>query len=113
MNVETKIIDSKHTLFNGTKPEAMYLSSFDDNLDVNDNCLPFGEETSDEKEVDVNDTYIEALNNYIGDHIIIPGRYYISILVKVKVKKENMMELTKLINTSTLCSTLKFMNWNS
>ena len=41
----------------------------------------------DQKEVDANDAYIEALGKYIGSTVVIPGHDYITVLSKVKHRK--------------------------
>ena len=44
MNVESKMGNSKRALFDGTKSDAIHLSAFDDERDVDDNVLLYGEE---------------------------------------------------------------------
>ena len=44
MTVESKMGNSKRALFDGTKPDAIHLSAFDDERDVDDNVLLYGEE---------------------------------------------------------------------
>ena len=48
-NVGHEIGNSKHSLFYGTNIETIYLSDFDDELDVDDDLLPFGEEINHQK----------------------------------------------------------------
>ena len=52
-------------------------------MDVDDNLVPYVEEIIDQKEVDVDNAYIEALDNYIGAKIFIPVHDYFPDLKKV------------------------------
>ena len=61
--VEDKIGDSKQPLFDGMDPEIVYYSAFGDAGNSENNVLPYGEEIQDQKEVEVNKAYIEALDN--------------------------------------------------
>ena len=62
-NVESKIGNPKHALLDETMTEAIYLSDLDDKLQVDDNILPYGEKIIYQKEVDVDNDYIEAKQN--------------------------------------------------
>ena len=56
-------------------------------------CLSYGKKIIDQKEVDADDVYIEAIVNYIGTNIFIPGRDYLPILVKVNIGNVTMRSI--------------------
>ena len=87
--VEAKIGNSNQPLFGGTDPDRVYYSAFGDTRDADKNLLPCGEDIQDQKEVEVNEDYIEALDNYIGEEVVIPGKYYIPVLARVKIRKQD------------------------
>ena len=53
------------------------------------NLLPYGEEIQDHKEVEVNEYFIEALDHYTGAKVVVPGKYSIPVLSRVKYRKRN------------------------
>ena len=72
--VEAKIVNADQTLFDGTDPDRVYYSDFGDTDDAGGNVLSYGEYIQDQKEVEVNKAYIEALDNYIGSKVVVPGK---------------------------------------
>ena len=51
--------------------------------------LPYGEDIQYQKEVEVNEAYIEALYNYIGSKLVVPGKDDILFLAQVKLRKRD------------------------
>ena len=51
--------------------------------------LHYGEETQYQNEVKVNEDYIEAFDNYIGSKVVVPGKYSIPFLARVKRRKRD------------------------
>ena len=51
------------------------------------NVLPYGEEIQDHKQVEVKKAYIEALDKYIRAKVVVPGKYSIPALSRVKRRK--------------------------
>ena len=49
--------------------------------------LPYGEDIQYQKEVEVNEAYIEALDKYIGSKVVVPGKYTIPVLAQIKLRK--------------------------
>ena len=49
--------------------------------------LHYVKEIQEQKEVQVNKAYIEELDNYIGAKVVVPGKYYISVLARGKLRK--------------------------
>ena len=68
-------------------PTGRYYSAFGDTNDVYNNMLPYGEYIQDQKEVEVDKAYIEELDKYIWSKVVVPGKYYIPVLAKVKLRK--------------------------
>ena len=85
--VNTKIGNSKPPLFDSTDTYRVYYSDFGENNGADDNVLPQGEDIQYQKEVEVKEAYIEALDNYIGSKLVLPGKYYIPVIDKVKPRK--------------------------
>ena len=85
--VEAKIGNSKQPLFDGTDTYRVYYSAFGDTRDAGNKVLLYGEEIQDQREVEDNEAYIEALYNYIGVNIVVPGKYYIPVLDQEKLRK--------------------------
>ena len=55
---------------------------FDDDPDVDDVVLPHGQDIKDQNTEEVDDAYVEALEEYIGNYTVVPEKDYISILTK-------------------------------
>ena len=85
--VETKIGNDNQPMFDGIDPDRVYNSAFGYTNDSGYNVLPYGEEIQDQKEVEFNKAYIEALHNYIGSKAVVPGKYSIPVLARVKFRK--------------------------
>ena len=85
--LEAKIGNSKQTLFDGIDTERIYYSTFEYTDNADDNLLPYGEDIQYQKEVKVNEAYIEELYNYIGSKLVVPGKYSIPVLAQVKRRK--------------------------
>ena len=51
--------------------------------------LPYGGEIQYQKEVEVNEAYIEALDNYIGSKVVVPGKDSIPVLYWIKFRKQD------------------------
>ena len=65
--VETNIGNAKHNMFDGKELGKVYDSDFGETDNADNNLLPYGEDIQDHKEVEVNEVYIVALYNYIGE----------------------------------------------
>ena len=55
---------------------------FDDDPDVDDVVLPHGQDIKDKNTEEVDDAYVEALDEYIGNYTVVPEKDSISILTK-------------------------------
>ena len=87
--VEAKIGNDKQHMFDVTDPDRVYYSSFGDNDNADEKVLSYGEEIQDQKEVEVNEDYIEELGNYIGSKIVVPVKYSIPVLALLKRRKRD------------------------
>ena len=70
-------------LFDGTDPDRVYSSFFGDTEYSDDSMLTYGEYIQYHKEVEVNEAYVETLDHYIGDKLVVPGKDYILVLDRV------------------------------
>jgi hypothetical protein len=88
-SVESKIGNYKQPLFNIHIPKGIYYNAFGDDMDADDNVLPYGDELVDQKTSEVNEAYLEALDEYIGVEVVIPGRDAQPVLATVKKRKRD------------------------
>ena len=88
-SVEARIGNAKQPLFNLADPEHIYYDAFDDDVNGDDIYLPYGDELQEMKTEEVNDAYLETLDEYIGAEIVIPGRDGLPVLTKVKKRKRD------------------------
>ena len=89
--VETKFGNNKQPLFDGTDPDRVYYSYFGDTDNADKNLLPYGEYIQYQKEVEVNEDYIEALDKYIGSKVVVLGKYYIPVIYRLRSKKHDVL----------------------
>ena len=87
--VEARIVNSKQPLFGVTYPNRVYYSSFGDTDNADDNVLSYGEDIQDQKGVEVNQAYIEALDKYIGAKVFVPVKDFIPFLAQVQRRKQD------------------------
>ena len=87
--LESQIGNARLPLFDPTKPTSIYFSSFDDDTEDDQYDLPYGDELIDMKESEVNDAYLDSLDEYIGAEVVIPGRDAHPVLAKVKKRKRD------------------------
>ena len=87
--VEAKIGNARQPMFDDIEPDREYYIYFGDSDDTEKNLLPYGEEIKDQKDVEVNEAYIEALYIYIGAKVVIPGIDYIPVIAQVKYRKRD------------------------
>ena len=85
--VEAKIVNSKQPIFDRTEPDRVYYSAFGDTGDPQENLLTYEEEIKKQKQVEVHQSYIEELYNYIGAKLVVPYKYSIPFLSQVKRRK--------------------------
>ena len=62
---------------------------FDDDIKNDDVEFPYGDELINVKVVEISNTYLDALDEYIGAEIVIPGRDALHFLGKVKNHKQD------------------------
>ena len=86
-SLESKIGNQKQPTFNVVSPSSIYYEAFGDSDDADDNVLPYGDEMIDVKTAEVDEAYLEALDEYIGVEVVIPGRDAQPVLTKVKKRK--------------------------
>ena len=55
---------------------------FGDTGNDDENVLPYGEDIQEQKEVEVNGAYIEALDSYIEYTVVVTGKYSIPVLTE-------------------------------
>ena len=88
-SIEERIGNHRQPIYKAMQPDSIYFDTFDDDLDSDLNVLPYGDELVDAKTDEVNDAYLEALDNYIGAEVVIPGKDSLPVLAKVKKRKRD------------------------
>ena len=88
-SVESKIGNEKVPIYDASKPDKIYFSAFGEHDDDDDNLLPYGEEIVDQKESEINETYIEALDTYIGAKVVVPGKDSIPVIANIRNRKRD------------------------
>ena len=77
MNLGLVITGNRYTK---TNPNYIYYISFDDDINDEDVDLPYGDELIDVKVEEISDAYLDALDEYIGSEIVVPGRDALPVL---------------------------------
>ena len=63
--------------------------AFDYDPYVDDVIFPYGQDIKDQNTEEVVEVYVEALDEYIGTHAVLPGKYSIPVLTKVIGRKRD------------------------
>jgi hypothetical protein len=71
-NVESKIGNYHQPQFDPSNPKNIYLETFNDTID-GDFFLPYGDEIQDAILAEIDEQYLEQLDEYIGTKVVIPG----------------------------------------
>lgn len=90
-NVEERIGNHRQAAYDGNNPGHIYYTAFQDDVDLEDNVLPYGDEIIDANEMEVSEAYQEALDTYLGAQVVVPGKDSQPILAKVKKRKRDSM----------------------
>ena len=64
-------------------PNAIYYSSFYDDIKDENVDFLYGDELIDVKVEEIYDTYLDALGDYISSEIVTPARYLLPVMGKV------------------------------
>ena len=56
---------------------------------MDDNIIPYGDEIIDLKEKEINEAYLDTLDNYIGAKVVVPGQDSVPVLATIKNKKRD------------------------
>jgi hypothetical protein len=87
--VYERIGNTKEPTYNNIFPQQIYCDAFDDPVE-DDSCdLPYGDELHEAKLEEVDDQYLESLDEYINAEIILPDKEGIPVLTKVKSRKRD------------------------
>ena len=90
MNCLKKMIgNAKQPSFNIQNAQEIYYSSFGDETNNDDNNLPYGIKLRDMETTEINEPYLESLDEYINAQVVIPNQQGIPVLAKVKKQKRH------------------------
>ena len=87
--LEGHIGNYKQPRFDPIAPRSIYGDLFDDQLYDDETLLPYGDEIIDAKVEDINDAYMDSLDEYINAKVVIPGRDAVPVLATVKRRKRD------------------------
>ena len=85
--VESNIGNYNQPLYNPANPNAVYASIFNNEYYDDETILPYGDEIIDAKIEDINEVYLDYLNEYINAKVVIPGRDAVPVLATIKQRK--------------------------
>ena len=88
-NLESKIGNHRIPEFDPNVPSSIYYDAFGDKFDDDAVDLPYGEEILDMKTTEIDESYLDSLDEYIGANVVIPGRDALPVLAKVKKRKRD------------------------
>ena len=88
-NVETKIGNSKLPVYDREHPNKIYYDLFIDDYDYDDVVLPYGHELIDTVPSEINEPYLESLDNYLGAKVVLPGKDSLPVLATIKKRKRD------------------------
>ena len=87
--VESKIGNYRQPAFDIDSPEQLYYTAFGDGVDDDAIILPYGNEIIDAKLSEVDEPYLDSLDNYIGVEVVVPGRNAEPVLARVEKRKRD------------------------
>ena len=82
--VNSRIGNFKTPNYDNSHPEHIYFNTFGDEPDADDVVEPYEGEIEEQKLAEIDDAYIESLDNFLGAQVVIPGQNFPSILGIVK-----------------------------
>ena len=89
--LEEKIGNSQQPVYNSQNPQEIYYVNFNEPLDNDQNDLPYGEELIDLETDEINELYLESMDEYITNtQVVIPNCDGVPILAKFKKRKCDM-----------------------
>ncbi|GFH61775.1 hypothetical protein CTEN210_18251 [Chaetoceros tenuissimus] len=87
--IHEKIGNTKEPIYNNIYPQRIYYDAFEDPIKDDECQLPYGAELHEAKLENVDDKYLEALDNYINAKVVVPDKDGIPVLTKVKSRKRD------------------------
>ena len=72
-SIESKIGNQKQPIFDEMKPTQIYHDVLQTDASEDDIALPYGDEIIDAIPTEINEKYLDSLDNYIGTNVVIPG----------------------------------------
>ena len=88
-NVHAKIGNEKQPIYDDENPTAIYYNAFNDPTDSDDTILPYGDDLDNQVIQEIDQSYLDTLDTYIGARVVVPGKDSPSILGIVKRRKRD------------------------
>ena len=104
LSLKSKVGNNKVPIFNLGKSNEIYYKPFGDDMLEEVNTLPYGDELIDVKVADIDESYMEELDNLIGSQVKLTDKGRIPLLVTVKKRKRdsNGQPIGKLLEQITI-----------
>lgn len=87
--IHAKIGNAKEPIYNYIYPQQIYYDAFNDPIEDDEIQLPYREEVHKAELENVDNRYLEALDNYINAEVILPEKDGSAVLTKVKGRKRD------------------------
>ena len=85
--LEAKISNTKKPLYNGTRMDSIHHLWFDNDPYDDDVVIPNDQDIKDQNTEEFYYENVKYMEKYIRNHIVLPGKDTITVLIKVKVRK--------------------------
>ena len=86
-SVEANVGNTKQPIHDGIQTNNIYHLELDYDSDDDDVVILYDQEIKDQHIEGVDEAYVEDMDEYIGTHIVLPGKYYIPVLTNIRGRK--------------------------
>ena len=86
-SVEANVGNTKQPIHDGIQTNNIYHLELDYDSDDDDVVILYDQEIKDQHIEGVDEAYVEDMDEYIGTHIVLPGKYYILVLTNIRGRK--------------------------
>ena len=94
-SIKSNIGNIKQPLYDGIQPNNIYYLAFDEDPDVDNVVIPYGQEIKYQNREEFDEAYVDALGKFIGTHVMVSVKYSTYYNFKIRILKKT---ATNLIN---------------
>ena len=89
-SVEGRIGNHRQPIYDLVDPDIIYFATFGYQPDEDDRLIPYGEQIMDQKTMDIDGSYLEQFDAYIGARVVVPVQDSVPVLATiVKIKRDS------------------------